>query len=215
MNQYIAYNPQPWFQEFPNDQDIIEIVGEHPNGLSREDIANIGGLAINGNAHIRKLFLATMIWGYGTAGYGPHRTHLMLQSPNVNEILLASFNAVAQGQIAQAYVNFQIKWCGPPFFTKFFYFVGLLHNVQPLPLIFDSRVATTFKLLLDDLHLDSHDYGISRSDNGRWYPRRYAPGYVAYINTINCWAHELECRPDAIELFLFDPGYPFRNWHGD
>lgn len=214
MNQCIAFNPVSWSHKFPQDGDILEIIQRYTDRLSRGDVLSIGHPDVNGNVRIRKLFLAAMIWGYGRIGYGPHRTHRMLQTVNVGEILRESFDAVAMGNFSQAYADLQINWCGPSFFTKFLYFAGRLCNANPMPLILDSRVVSSFRLLLDDMGLDSRDFAISCIPNGLCFPRRDADGYVAYVNTMNDWALQLGCLPDSLELFLFDPGHPFMNWHG-
>jgi len=73
--------------------------------------------------------------------------------------------------------------------TRYFYFVGLSCRVDPCPLIFDSRVARNFKLLVGR----SHSVVAGGEE------------YVRYVGIMKDWAKQLGCRPDAIELTLWEP----------
>jgi hypothetical protein len=189
----VPYKAATWDKRFGKDPDFQYLTKHYPDGISRGQIAhlvqNIGDFDFS---QLRKSFFAAMIWGYGTTGYGPYRTKLMFGSSNIETTLEDTYFRLKSGNIVQAYerIQFQIAQCGPAFFTKFFYFVGLGMNLKPLPLIWDSRVKKSI-------------FHSTILGNGIQKPARIE-GYHQYIILVNEWADELGCRPDAIEYFLFD-----------
>ena len=118
-----------------------KLLAEHPENISREDIAEFVKNAISGQGSIRKVFIATMIWGYGTVGYGAWRTAKMLAAERSQEMIEKSFNLVLDGKYIDAYEMFSLPRCGHTFLTKYLYFVGLGGNAKPMPLILDSVVS--------------------------------------------------------------------------
>lgn len=200
--QIVGYKAATWATRFGQDSDFQHLNQHYPTGISRRQIAQLVQDIAVGDfdfSRLRKSFLATMIWGYGTVGYGPFRTEKMLGSSNVETVLTDTYFLLKSGDIVQAYQRFQVDRCGPAFFTKFFYFIGLGLNLKPLPLILDSVVANSLA------HPDMLGEGIQELaslTNGS--VGRYAEGYQKYITLMDEWADELDCRPDAIEYFLFD-----------
>jgi len=47
-------------------------------------------------------------------------------------------------------------------------------------------------------------FGVAEDSKGRAVVRRSPRGYWKYVNMMTEWAQELKCRPDSIELFLFE-----------
>jgi hypothetical protein len=112
--------------------------------ITRQQVQAAGHLAVRGTLPWDGFFLAVMIWGYGTVGYGPWRTEKMFQTPNVANIFTNIRNHISNNQISAAYAVdavARINRCGPPFFTKLFYFLGIGFGSSPKPLILDKRVA--------------------------------------------------------------------------
>jgi len=214
--QQIPYNILTWNGYFQGDLDFAEITQRFPDGITRGNIKDLSIGAINDHTQFRKFFLATMIWGYGTSGFGAFRTSQMLNDALAPQMIQMAVEGVIAGQILNVYEQFGLRFCGPAFFTKFFYFIGLGGNLNPLPLIFDSRVAQHFRVLANDEGLNFADFArVQENKQGRIVSlSRYPEGYVCYVNLMNQWAHELNCRPDSIELFLFDPPEAFLEWHG-
>ena len=214
-DQSIPYDYQNWEHFFHDDPDFLEVTQMFPNVVTRGHIKNLAIEALDNQANHRRFFLATMVWGYGTRGFGPFRTSQMLGDPGALHMIQMAINGIAAGQILNVYEQFRLRFCGPAFFTKFFYFIGLGCAVNPLPLIFDSRVANSFRVLVADMGLNFSDFAVVQQDaQGQIVAvSRYPEGYVHFVNLVNHWAHELGCRSDSIELFLFDPPGAFWEWH--
>lgn len=185
LTQSIRWIPANWQKRLSEDADLEKLATTYPTVITRRDLQLIGQAASS-----RQLWLATMIWGYGTVGYGAFRTSAMLSTPHFEETLNKSIDLLKAGEIINAwnlFTNPQTKLarCGSAFFTKFFYSVGLSQNLHPLPLVLDSVV-----------------YGALRQ-HLNWEGTIY---YSAYVRQLNSWAETLQCRPDAIERLLFDSG---------
>jgi hypothetical protein len=213
--QAIPYYVDTWRRYLPADGDLNAIAARFPHEITRKNLRVLSRSAACDPALRRQLFLATMIWGYGTMGRGPWRVEQMMSDmdrqarefPSSTNLLDRTVSLLTNGDVSAAYQEFALKWCGPAFFSKFFYVVGLGANCDPLPLTLDSRVAHSWKLFHRDNVLDYRDYicGPAPEDPNpspvQWYPE----GYVRYVETVNGWAKDMGCRADAIEMFLFEP----------
>jgi hypothetical protein len=177
-----------------------------PGVVTRADLATISRAVVAGDAQPEWLFVATMIWGFGTVGYGPYRTRIMLDNLGVRPHLVEVVALLTAGQLAEAYKHFRVKMCGPAFFTKFFYAVGLGAELELLPLVLDSQVAISLRHLAVDGAIDA-----TRLVRGQPNVQHFPAGYTRYVALLNSWARELGCRPDAIEKLLFDPPPAFRD----
>lgn len=198
--QQFAYDPSRWEGcLLPSELHAIKGVCSE-GAIARSHLADFARQAIAQPVAARQLFVATMVWGFGSVGYGPFRTRRMLASLEGTRLLESTVELVATGRIEQAYRLFQVDRCGPAFFTKFFYAIGLGAGVRPLPLILDSRVADALRAILPQVGDNPSHYV-----RGERAVQRYPAGYVRFVGLLNGWASELGCRPDAIEHFLFDP----------
>jgi hypothetical protein len=204
--QKMPYPVSTWSAQIGRDRDFQDVVRAYPKCLGRKDVAQQAAEARQEGtvASLRRLFIATMLWGYGEVGYGPWRTREMLEDRRLPRTLQATFALLGEGRLLEAYRQFDVTRCGPAFFSKFFYFVGLGRRLDPCPLILDSRVAQSLGLLLGDgLRTFA---SVTRGEDGSVaYVDRFAEGYERYVRTMNDWARQLGCRPDSIELLLFDP----------
>lgn len=202
--QHIPYRHAHWATHFADDPDFVYITTTYPDTLSRGNIAAIARYIHQHRERtwIRRLFLATMMWGYGTVGYGPYRTARMLTPSHATDVLSHAFTAIASGNLIDAYQQFRLPMCGSAFFTKYFYFIGLGAHITPQPLVLDSVVINRLETLLQ---LDVTQYArVTRNTQGVISAVGYdATGYLKYVQLLNMWAHVLECRADSIELFLF------------
>jgi hypothetical protein len=195
-NHRVSYNSETWFKWFSGDKDFSDLIQKYPQSISRSEIAE---LAKNKNA--RKVFLATMLWGYGTVGYGAYRTSIMVGHKNSENIIEKSFDLVSAGKYILAYKMFALPMCGAAFFTKYFYFIGLGSKISPLPLILDSVVANSLVQLGIDISMLAR---FTKNSGGKITSiRKYTDGYLRYVEIINNWAGEIGCRPDSIEKWLF------------
>ena len=196
-NHQVSYYVNTWRKWFADDKDFNELTQKYPQQISRSDIASLAADSENA----RKVFLATMLWGYGTVGYGAYRTSIMLDDENSRNAIGESFRLVSVGKYIEAYKMFVLPRCGAAFFTKYFYFVGLGTKVDPLPLILDSVVANSLVQLGVDISLLAR---VTKNSDGRITSiGKYADGYVRYVEMMNNWANQIGCRPDSIENWLF------------
>jgi hypothetical protein len=150
-------------------------------------------------------FLMVMLWGYGadeggkSDARGRWRVAQMTKDcGKLRETLCKARDWICQNKIEKAYNEFRIPWCGPNFFTKYFYFIGKSLDQQKYPLIYDDRVATGLvKLnLCSDKPLEFVTI----------QTKRKADAYVKYVDMIHGWSVYLGCKADQVELFLFEYG---------
>jgi len=185
------------------DADLAQIIYKFPSPISRDQVASFWN---GNNTNFRRLFLASMIWGWVLDGRGPSRTKEMLDSPNAIEILQATAESVVVGHITAAYEEIKIRKLGPAFFSKFLYFVGLGAGAAPLPVILDTRVATSLETLGAQEGWAFTDFTkVTRNKKHQIaYVKPYAEGYMRYVETLGQWARELGCpRADFVEYFLW------------
>lgn len=205
--QTICYEADAWARFFLRDRDLSDLLTRFPGTLSRGDLRILSTEAAADDGQIRRLFLAAMIWGFGSVGYGPYRTSQMLAIPAARQLLKTTAEHLAGGRLLEAYTTLRLPCCGPAFITKFFYAVGLGRTITPQPLILDSRVAASLQRIIDDEELP-----LSYYTKGAGTVVWYAQGYLRYVEALHAWSMELSCRADAIELFLFNPPPAFHTW---
>lgn len=198
LKHRVRYRIERWRKYLRNDPSLEEVDAACAGTISRRTLATLGRAVGEQREPARDLFLATMIWGFGPAGYGPYRTREMLKDLRNRTRLEKTVALLAEGRLEQAYTDFRVAQCGPAFFTKFFYAVGLGFGLDPLPLVLDSRVAEALETLQKDGALD-----MSQFVRGERSVARYLDGYLRYVDVMHAWAATLRCRADAIELLLF------------
>ncbi|HCM1039229.1 TPA: hypothetical protein N2810_004753 [Vibrio parahaemolyticus] len=204
QKQAISYDLVNWNKYFQQDTSFQEITLKHPFEITRNILFDKSKLLESNYswASLRELFIAVMLWGFGSVGYGAYRTHKMVSDVDFKETLESTYFAIKQGDISRAYGNFKLEQCGPAFFTKFFYFVAHGFNRKPIPLILDSVVARNIETRCK-LNIDSYAR-VNRDKNGRILSLRpYKEGYLQYVADMNNWARDLDATPDQLEFFLF------------
>ncbi|WP_226985955.1 hypothetical protein [Brachybacterium sp. FME24] len=149
-------------------------------------------------------FLAAMIWGYGTSGYGPYRTARVLKSdPHAVEHLadIAQTAQVSNGglkafeEIATAKGASYLKYLGPAFGTKYLYFLtAASEDVETTP-VMDAVVRRWFR----------SEPGISLK-TGTWH----VPSYRTYLRYLDAWKDLLPAGRNGepltredVELLIF------------
>lgn len=208
----INYVFDTWERVFSQDEDLFEINRRVGESISRGEVFDFAIEAQADPTCVRRLAMAVMIWGYGKTGYGPTRTSKMLGHPQAVERLIEGAEIVREGDLTDASLFFRsssrgaLNQFGWSFFTKYFYFVGAVSGLSPMPLILDGSsrdqgVAGGMKRLAD-----AGDAGAARAMELWWSTadRRCADGYALYVELVNRWALDLECRPDAIEMALWE-----------
>ncbi|MGD0794287.1 MAG: hypothetical protein ABR958_01660 [Dehalococcoidales bacterium] len=199
------YNPKKWQREFTGDpsvtDDLKRIRQKCPVKISRSDVAHFAQETQSGGyPELKRLFLACMIWGYGQHDTGLTNTSKTLSDPRLRAVLEKSLERIKKTQIREAYQAFNLKGCGPAFFTKFFYFVGKEYNVKPLPLILDSHVANFLEFLSKQTTWELSLFA-KRSQKG--FVKRHTEGYIQYICSMDNWSMKLGCAADTIEYFMY------------
>jgi len=210
-----GYDPEKWQEDFENDKvtstDLNIIVQKCPEKISRSDVRYFGlQTQSGGHAEIRRLFLACMIWGWGNRGRGRRNTENSLSNLRFKGALLKkTMERIKNGEILEAYKRFELPYCRPAFFTKFFYFVGLSYDIRPLPVILDTNVAKFLEFLDRQEGYDLFKLLVKvNRDKKRQISsiRSYPEGYIRYIYCMDDWAKELGCRADNIEYYMFKEG---------
>jgi hypothetical protein len=208
------YNRECWQSHFADDRivsdGLIRIEEKCPDKICREDVRYFAHEAqLGAYEELRRLFLASMIWGYGADPNGPENVkQAFSNSGQLKEVLEKSLERIKNAQIKEAYEGFNLKGCRSAFFTKFFYFVGREYNIKPLPLILDSHVANFLEFLSKD---KKGGFELSKfvKVDGRKKGRissvvNYSEGYIQYVCSMDDWARELGCpAADNIEYFMF------------
>jgi hypothetical protein len=137
------------------------------------------------------VFVATMAWGFGWVGYGPHRTVKMLATPDAVTRLHAVRQAILSAGAVAGYRRLagdcRIKGLGPAFGTKFITFCQPA-GVRPAALIHDELVSTWMAA-----------NGRPDLSSTAWS----GPTYEAYLDQVHRWADELQIDPEAVEYLIF------------
>src|SRR5579885_3132667 len=100
--QAIEYQHQHWTRHVGADDTDLEFLACHyPGKITRGHLANLARAAYDQRdpTTARRLFLGAMLWGYGTVGYGPHRTAEMLRATGALELLCSTLDRVWEGDI--------------------------------------------------------------------------------------------------------------------
>lgn len=136
-------------------------------------------------------FVTTMIWGYGSVGYGSWRvSRIFGMNPNLPERLwhLAGTVAVLGGVAAyRALATDRVRFLGPAFGTKYLSFVPQ-HDRLPPALIHDAVVARAIEGL----------------GGPRWSPLTWSSAtYERYVLSMSRWAADLNLSATDLEWILF------------
>ncbi len=205
------YDSQLWLSSFKDDPVLLvrlsEVMKECPESITRQQVQDYAHKLLLGTVDANKnLFIACMLWGYGPDPNGPKNTKLALNASKINDVLLHSVEFLQFNKVMEAYEEFNLKGCGPAYFTKFFYFVGKVYNLKPLPLISDSHVASYLEYLGETERISGLNFFkvMSRGKQGKISRiGKHTSGYIDYINTLNVWADGIGCPADNIEYFLY------------
>ena len=188
-----AQQPMPWPRDrweaaFPAHKKVLR---ELPDALDRTGVRDVCARAGVSEKAAQQALLATLAWGYGWVGYGPHRADAMLLAPDAAKRLRAvAKTSVNEGAIA-AYRSLgrenRIKGLGPAFGTKFIAFCQP-ETVLPAALIHDELVTAW---------LEANGRPDLRAST--WAPRKYE----AYLDQMEAWARELRVTAETIEYLIF------------
>ena len=164
------------------------------NKISRADVIEAYKSYYNGKDDCHKAFLLTMVWGFGTTGYGTHRTKKYLSEENCGYIK-ESIDA-AQNDLKLAFETLNmIKGIGISYISKVLYFATKGAGKEEYALIFDARVARSLiKLTTPEIFKIVTVRPSSKYD-----------AFINYNKLVHQLAKQYAVDADAIELFLFKP----------
>jgi hypothetical protein len=177
-----------WEAAFPTHKEVLRAL---PDELDRSSVRDVCARAVVSERAAQQALLATLAWGYGWVGYGPHRADAMLLAPDAAKRLRAVAKiAASEGAIA-AYRSLghenRVKGLGPAFGTKFIAFCQP-ETVLPPALIHDELVTAW---------LEANGRADLRAST--WAPRKYE----AYLDQVGAWATELRVTAETIEYLIF------------
>lgn len=200
------FNAERWRSTLTKEPELEELLNRYPDGIGRAELRTLGEEARDGKVgtSYRRLFFATMLWGYGDRPYGPYRVTEMLSGDVrlTDGLLQETAQLVKQGDHAEALRRLRAPWLGVSFATKYLYSVGLAHELRPPPLVLDLLVAEE----LADL---ARTEGFDCTQYVRVYNRqiiRSGSAYQHYTQLLDAWGEKLGCPADRVEYFLFKQG---------
>lgn len=182
--------------------------------ISRGDVLDIGQQVRARMRPATDLLVASFIWGWGTAGYGPRRLRDIRAAAGdqLEASLQRALDAIGQDRAAPdpiaGYACFyggfdhhertapgqqpysRLDGFGPAFFTKFLYFC------TPGALILDNLLANAVHRLSRLPHLVT-----GNGHSLAWTPYRYA----VYLHWMAQTAQTARVEPELLELTLFKP----------
>jgi len=184
----IAWPRDRWTRALPRQRSLLHGL---PDLLDRDAVRRVAAGAAESEAASEAAFIATMVWGFGWVGYGPHRTSQMLALSETRARLNAVARAVRDDGAAAAYIRLasdcRIKGLGPAFGTKFVAFCQPM-GARPMALIHDELVSSW---LTAHGRLDLASRG--------WSPATFG----AYLFQMHAWADGLDVSPETVEYLIF------------
>lgn len=134
-----GWNERSWEVAFADCPDVLDQLKKLPGAIDRVEVCRVVGSSLIRGAVI-PAFVTAMIWGYGTAGYGPTRVRWVLTGvrgrdamsalvrPDVKERLDAAVQVVRSDGAVEGFRRMNnaghVKYLGPAFFTKWLYFAS-------------------------------------------------------------------------------------------
>ncbi len=183
---YLAQGPT-W--NLPRWAALVDESWQLPKVITRQFICD-GFSNLKDENHADSLFVATMIWGYGSVGYGPTRVNSMIEDALQRPGGLGSFISDLKISAAQSetgayqflakYEN-RLSQLGPSFASKLAYFVTPNHKSP----ILDSVVASWIW----------HYEGKRIFDSNKWSTEQY----LAYQRYCEALARVMPASSDGSE----------------
>jgi hypothetical protein len=192
-----VYNTLTWRLLNSNLKSQVEHLENKP--LNRKEVLEYySRYFLNESMDASLPFLVTMLWGFGSNGYGAYRTNNYLVSEDNVKLINRSFEELKLQNIKEAYdLLMQIKGLNISYVSKVLYFATKALGIENYTLIFDIRVARALVEIEAGKEICSI-LNITPSD-------KYVD-YVKYNNLIHKMAKELETAADSLEMFLFLEG---------
>ncbi len=189
------WNKAVWEKRLP---DFADMLRKLPNPIDRSGVTT-WFTDIDDEAAAERAYLASYVWGYASANFGPFRAHrAMTANPTfASDLLEVAKIAQTEGGIAafqhvvdeKGRNNAFFKFYRPAFATKFIYFATkAAPDVETTP-IMDSIVCAWFAANVEGVRL----YPSWNSSNS----------YRTYVDHASQWAAELGIEIDDVEWLIF------------
>jgi hypothetical protein len=194
----MSWNLDKWIKCFPEHREFLTELNS--KALNRAEVARLGE-EVTSEKEAIKLFLASMIWGFGNAGYGPFRTRRILDTHSAGAKLLeiaqianedgglAAFKHVANKRADCGY----LKYLGPAFGTKYIYFAQMAKQPKKATPVMDAVIRRWFAANIPGMRLNLSTWDLA--------------SYEKYIQHLTHWAVALSpgnpLRLDQIEYLIF------------
>ena len=184
-----AWPRDRWIAAFPEHADVYERL---PKRLDRDVVRTVASNAHSGPTEAVVAFVATMTWGFGSVGYGPHRVRRVLETTPTAPVLLHAVarTLAADGPLA-AYARLardcRLKFLGPAFGTKYLAFCQ--PSGQPLVALIHDELVSAWLARNGRPDLESSSWSV--------------PTYAAYLAQLHAWATDLGCSAETVEYLIF------------
>lgn len=191
-----VYQPENWYKHLSNKKHLNCINEYKSKDITRQVVIDAYASFYNhSDKSVIKPFLLTMIWGFETSGYGPHRTNKYLTGNKNINLIRKCYEAIDNNDIDESFKKLLlIKGLGISFLSKVLYFAGRGKGLTKYPLIFDQRVAKGLVSLLA---------GNDISEILEIHPSNRLTAYKNYNTLIHKWSAQLKVDSEQIEYFLF------------
>ena len=191
------YNTGTWKLLNPNLKCLVKHLEN--KSITRKDVFEYYKSYFSSNSRDASLpFLVTMLWGFGTNGYGAYRTNKYFGTAENINLINTAFEELKMHNISNAYsLLMQIKGLNISYISKVLFFATKTLGIENYTLIFDIRVARALVDLEAGAEI-SKILNITPSDKFEDYER--------YNRLIHKTANELNVEADALEMFLFIKG---------
>lgn len=146
---------------------------------------------------LRQLFIATMIWGRGTAnGRMMPGLARAIHRPDLPKLLQITAEATSSADAYRSWKSGRMPGLGEAFFTKWLWAASMIPQREYQAFVLD-------RLVRESLTNHISEGGLAWSSKAAAGTRRLAPRYQAYVDACCKWARALECSPGDIEWALF------------
>lgn len=211
----VSFNPETW-RRYLTEHQRPEVVADLEHVLVRSSDGTINrshlkvmarDVAEGDVSALRRLFIATMIWGRGKSnGRMMPGLAKALSDTRIDSALVDSCEAFSAAEAYRMWRSAGVSGLGEAFFTKWLWAVSTRRNARHLALVLDARVWRT-------LNQPISDGGLGWSSLAAADSRYRHVRYQAYVDACCSWADALSCDAEDVEWALFEAKGDLRNLH--
>jgi hypothetical protein len=215
------WNPRAWRTELSRLSEPLdaleELEGADGSSVSRGYLIDLAVACAGGFTFEQALRLLTvsLVWGFGSTGYGPYRSRQILRHAMARPDALLNMADLASIDAGGAYRDGlwsrsrpAIRGLGTAFGTKFLYFASYAGAPRPRPLIYDANVTLALadpadyrEGLLRAREVEGHRVGDGCPSPP---PRLRTYEYVHYLGYAAEDPARRRASADSVEMRLFE-----------